>query len=865
MKHAPPKWAERFLVWYCRPDLLEEIQGDVHELHARTAEKNKYKADIAFVWNVLRFFRWKNIRKQKKSYNDNIITIGMFKNIFKVAIRNFMKQPGHSLLSVIGLTVSFLSAFLILLWVTHEFSFDRYHHEPQRIFKILSDVQSNSSIETYDAAAVGMDVSLIPEISEHTPIISGTRWPNEMCFRAKETDECIYMNGIYAKNSVFAILDIPLLHGDQDPIAKEFTLAISEDLAMRLFNTTDAVGKTLKLDTWIDVTITSVFKNIPSNTSFQFDFVMPMGVFQKLRGLSNDQMAAHFTSTLVKTGTDIDAETLTSKLNKSVLTQKLREDNVRYHAFKLTDWRLRSKFENGKSTGGRIQYVTLFIIIAVLVLGMAIINFINLSTARATNRAKEVGIRKATGALRTGLIFQFVSESFVIVFFAFVLAVIAAHVLLPYYNQLIGETLSVQLLSGMVPVYLLIFLILVALAAGLYPAFVMSSFQPAKALKGELTTRNTGAAYMRKILLVTQLSVSIGIIIFSGILFQQLDFIVHKDLGYDRENMVRIEPTYKLLQKYDAFKNDLLKNPQIKNVTASNGNPLSLDGHNTGVRWPGKPEGTTITFQLFGGNYDLPETFGFKLTDGRLFDANKDSLGNEILVTQEAVRIMNMSNPIGEQVTIGDAICVIIGVVKDFHTESLRNEKLPVIIYRQPILNCSAIYVKYQAGSTLSSMQSIQDTYKKMEPAFSIKYWFQDETFDKMYKTEITASRMVVIFTIISLVIAVIGVLGLATYNVVRRKKEIGIKRIFGATVTNILSMLTKEFVIIILTASLLAIPFVWYSSSRWLSGFAYRIEMPWWIYVSAVAGTLILIATIVAIQGFKAAVTNPVKTLRSE
>lgn len=866
MKHSPPRWADRFLAWYCRHDMLEEIQGDVYELYERTATKNKRRANLTFIWNVLRFFRWKNIRKQKPKYNNALITTGMLKNIFKVAIRNFLYQPGHSLLSVFGLTVSFLSAFLIFLWVAHEFSFDRYHDQSQRIFKVLSHVGSNGSYETYDAAAAGMDVSSIPEIIQHAPLIQGNRWPNELCFRVKETDECIYLNGVYSTASLFSILNITIISGERDSIAKPFTIAISEDMARRLFNSTDAIGKTLKIDTWFDVTITSVFKDIPSNSTLPFDFVMPIEVFQKLRGLPTDQLAANFFPTLVKTGVDLHAATLTKKLNEpAVLTERLKTEKVSYSAFPLTDWRLKSKFENGKSTGGRIQYIMLFIIIAILVLAMAIINFINLSTARANNRSKEIGIRKATGALRSGIVFQFIAESFVVVFFAFVLAGVSAQLFLPIFNKLIGETLSVQLFSGMVPVYLIIFLFSVALAAGLYPALVMSSFQPAKALKGELTTRVTGAAYLRKILLVTQLSISIGIIIFSGILFQQLDFIVHKDLGYDRENMIRIEPTYKLLQQYEAFKAELLKNNDIKNVTATNGNPLNLSGHTTGVVWPGKPESTRITFQILGGNHDLAETFGFTLLDGRFFTEKKDTIYSEILVTEEAVKIMGMINPVGEQLKIGDVQCVIIGVLKDFHTESLRNEKLPVIVYQHPILNCSAIYIKYQAGSTPQALAAIQETYKTMEPAFSMKYWFQDETFDTLYKTEIAASRMVVIFTVIALVIAMIGVIGLATYNVIRKKKEIGIKRVFGATVPNILAMLTKEFVIIILIASLLAVPFVWFSANHWLSGFAYRIDMPWWIYIATVTGTLILIAALVGLQGFKAATSNPVKTLRSE
>lgn len=866
MKHTPPKWADRFLVWYCRHDLLEEIQGDVHELYKRTAKESKRKADLTFIWNVLRFFRWKNIRKRKANYNSTLITTGMLKNIFKVALRNFINQPGHSFLSVFGLTVSFLSAFLILLWVTHEFSFDRFHDQPQRIFKIMSHVESNGSFETYDAAAVGMDVSSIPQITYHAPFIHGERWPNELCFRAAETDECIYINGVYSNASLISILNITVLAGEKDSIAQPFTIAISEDMAERLFNSTDVVGKTLKIDSWFDVTVTTVFKDIPSNSSLQFNFVMPVGVFQKLRGMSNDQLNENFYSALIKTNEDMSADALTAKLNTpAVLTERLKTDKVSYSAFPLTEWRLNSKFENGKSTGGRIQYVTLFVVIAILVLAMAIINFINLSTARATNRGKEIGIRKATGALRSGIVLQFIGESFVVVFFAFVLAAVSAQLLLPAFNTLTGETLNVQLFSGMVPVYLAIFLFVVALAAGLYPAIVMSSFQPAKALKGELTMRNSGAKYLRKILLVTQLGVSIGIVIFSGILFQQLDFIVHKDLGYDRENMVRIEPTYKLLKQYEAFKTELLKNHDIKKVTVTNGNPLNLSGHTTGVVWPGKPDDTRVTFQTLGGYFDLPDAFGFTLVDGRLFDVKKDTLRNEILVTEEAVKIMEMNNPVGEHIKIGDAECVIIGVLKDFHTESLRNEKLPVIIYQHPLLNCSAIYVKYQGGSTRQAMAAINETYKKMEPAYSMKYWFQDETFDKMYKTEKTASRMVIIFTLIALVIAVIGVIGLATYNVVRKKKEIGIKRVFGATVPNILTMLSKEFVIILLIASLLAIPFVWFSANHWLSGFAYRIDMPWWIYIATFLGTFFLIVLIVTLQGFKAAVSNPIKTLRSE
>lgn len=865
---TPPKWADRFLEWYCRADLLEEIQGDAYELYDRKSKENKRIADLQFIWNVLRFFRWQNIRKKNTPYSESLISIGMLRNILKVALRNFVKQPGHSTLGVLGLAVSFICAFYVLLWIEHENSFDRFHQEPQRIFKVLSHVEANGVLETYDAAAIGMDVASIPEISEHVPVLNGSRWPHELCFRSNATtDACIYLNGIYSNTSLFTTFNFPILHGEQNPFSKNASIAISEKMAKTLFNETNVVGKTLNIDTWFDVTITAVFSDVPVNSTLQFDFVMPLVIFQKMRGLNDEQMAANFYPAYIKTNTDASAAQLTEKMNAPlVLTERLKNDKVSYSAYPLTDWRLQGKFENGKSVGGRIEYVTLFIILGVLVVVMAVINFINLSTARATNRSKEIGIRKVTGAVRSGIVFQFVSESFIIVLMAFTIALGVTQLTLPFFNTLIGETLGVDLLSGWIPLYLLGFALIVALAAGLYPAFVMSSFQPAVVLKSSTGTSGSGGKQLRKILLVVQLSASIGIVIFSGIVFYQLQFIQSKNLGYDRENMIRIEPTHRLLQHYEPFKAELLSSPAIKGVTASNANPLSLQGHTTGLRWNGQPEDSRVTFQTLGCNYEFIETFGITLLEGRNSLPNqKDSLNIEIIVSEEAVKVMGLTNPIGEILTFGDTPCVIIGVVKDFHTESLRKEKLPVVLYTHPILHCSAIYVKYEAGRVQEAMEAVQAVYKKNEPSFSMKYWFQDDTFNNLYKTEITASRMIVGFTIIALVIAVIGVVGLATYNVVRKRKEIGIKRVFGASITSILTMLSQEFTGIIIIATVLAIPFAWYGATEWLNGFAYHIDMPWWIFLSTFVGISVLTILIICLQGFKAAATNPTQTLRSE
>jgi len=865
-KRYPPRWANRFLEWYCNPPLLDEIQGDAFELYYREAKMSKRKADLKFIWNVFRFLRWRNIRKQKPHYIN--YSTGMLQNIFKVAVRNFFRQPGHSLLNVMGLAVSFLAAFLIGLWVFHETSYDRFHYDPEKIFKVMSHVDGNGAIETYPAARANINLTTISDVTEKAVVISGTRWPNELCFRPDgKTNECIYLFGIFAEQPFFSIFNFPIIKGNKNPLANPTNIAISESMAVKLYGDTDPLGKTLKIDDHFPVTIASIFKDVPSNSSLQFEFVVPTQVFARMRGLSDDYFSKDFQTVYFKTSTDIMSEALTAKLNNpSILTEDLKKDKVSYSAFPFVNERLRGEFTNGKNSGGRIQYVNLFVLIAVLVVAMAVINFINLSTARASNRSKEIGIRKVIGAQRNGVVMQFVGESFLVVVIALVIASLSTQLLLPAFNSLIGETLSVTLLNPSILVWLGAFALVVALAAGLYPAWVMSAFQPAKVLKGNTVTASTGAQHLRKVLLVVQVSVSVGIIIFTGVLFEQLSFIREKNLGLDSQNILHIEPTYKIMQRYDALKAELLTHPQIKSVTATASDPVDLTVQTTGVSWPGMPEGMNAAFKILGANYEVGETFGLQLIDGRFMGAKPgDTLNTEVVVSESALIKMDLKDPIGTHIKIGDSHCVIIGIVKDFHTGSLKQEQLPTIIYAHPILQCSRLYVKYEAGTTQEAIATIQETYKRLEPAFTMKYDFVDEAFDTMYKTENTASSMLVFFTSIALLIAVIGVVGLATYNVLKRKKEIGLKRVFGATVWQILGNLSKEFVLLIAFAALLAIPVAWYGAGQWLSGFAYRINMPWWIFVVTLFGITIITVVLITLQGLKTIRTNPTETLRSE
>ncbi|MBS1556123.1 MAG: ABC transporter permease [Bacteroidetes bacterium] len=861
----PPRWANRLLEWYCRPELLEEIQGDAHELYYREAKTSKRKADWKFIWNVIRFFRWRNIRKRQYQYVN--YSIDMIQNIFKVAFRNFLRHPGHSFLNVIGLGVSFVVALLVGWWALHENSFDRFHENPEQIFEIKSHVNANGTIETYGAARFNINLAALPEVKSKTVLISGTRWPNELCFRPDgKSNECIYLFGIYAEQPFFSIFNFPIVSGNQNPLAEPTHIAISQKMANKLYGDENPIGKIIKIDDHYPVTIASVFKDVPSNSSLQFEFVLPWEVFAKMRGMQPEQFHNQFFPVYFRTSADATVEDLTAKLNSpSILTEDLKKDNVSYSAFALTDARLHGEFKNGKNTSGRIIYVQLFLLVAMLVVAMAVINFVNLTTARASNRAKEIGIRKVTGAQRGSIIFQFMGESFFVVFAAIILAVVTGYLLLPLFNQLVGDTILVTWKKPAVIGYIVLGMLIVAFLAGLYPALVMSRFQAAHVLKGNVVTRSAGAQHLRKILLVVQISFSVGIVIFTGVLFKQLDYIQHKNLGLNKDHIVHIEPTYKLLQKYNTLKAELLKNPQIKSVTATAADPTSINSTTTGVRWPGMTEGMNAPFNVLGATHEVADVFGLNLVDGRFFGENSlDSIHSEVVVSESAVKLMNLDNPLGTLIKIGDVECNIIGVIKDFHSASLKQAQLPIIVYRHPTLQCSRLYVRYE-GETTTAISIINDAYKKAEPAFTMKYGFVDDAFAKMYKTETAASKMLMLFTAIAVIIALVGVIGLATYNVIKRKKEIGIKRVFGASSVQLLGLVSKDFVLLILLASAVGMPVAWYSASEWLSGYAYRIDMPWEIFALGFFAILSVTLCLISLQALKTIRTNPTEVLRSE
>jgi putative ABC transport system permease protein len=795
----------------------------------------------------------------------------MILNYLRIFVRNFKRFPGHSFLTLVGLAIAIACCLLIFLWANHQWSYDKFHSDSDSLYKVITHSNNEGGKQTYFIAGYNMDISGVPEVEAITHISSGSRWPHELCFWPEgERDECVYLNGVYASDNLFQTFSFPISKGDKNPLKDPASIAISENMAKKLYGSDDPIGKTFKIDGHKDVVVASVFRNIPNNSSLKFDFALPMQMLQRQWGINDEQLASNFFEVYIKASIGTNPDLLSEKLNDiQVIGEGNKAYGLNYEAVPFSSWHLKGNYENGLNKGGRIDQIIQFGLIGFLIILVAITNFVNLTTARASLRWKEIGVKKAIGANRMNLIFQFLFESYLMVFLAFVVGIFLTWLVLPAFNQLVDDQLGLrQIIDFRYLIFVLGFLLILTILSGAYPAFILSSLRSAKILKG-LVQVNSGSLNIRKMLISLQLAISIGIILFSSIIYFQLDFMQTKNLGFDRENMIRLEPTFRLLQNFEPFKNELLKYEAIEKVSAADANPLEAGAGTIAVEWPGKSAETQVNFQVIGSQFEFPDLLGLQIMDGRGFLAEKvtkDSMATEAIITESTAKMMGLDQPVGATIKLYDYInCEIVGVVNDFHTNSLKASIDPVIIYRKPIENVTAIYVRYTPGSTVSALDILNTVYSAIEPDYTMKYWFQDDTFNNLYKSEIVVSRLVLIFSIVCFITAIIGVVGLATFNAMRKTKEIGIRRVFGASYGQVLRVMLHEFAFPVLLALAIAIPISWYVGQEWLTGFAYRINMPWHIFGVLLFGLSSLVFLIIWIHAQKTIAANPTQSLRNE
>jgi len=792
----------------------------------------------------------------------------MIKNYLKTAWRNIIRNKAFSFINVMGLALGLACSLLIMLWVQSERSMDGFHANGKYLYQVYErnyyDGKVDAAYSTQGLLAEELK-RVIPEIRYASGFEYAAAPGSQSTFEAGE--KTAKMDGMFVSEDFFKMFSYPLLQGNATTVLKEpGSVAISKHMAEYFFgNAENAINKTIRLENNEDLKVTGVLDNVPANSSQQFDFLRTWSDFVKENnwvhnwGNSDPQ-------TFVQLRPNADAAKVESKIKDFVYRYKEKDKSfVTELALQpYTERYLHSTFKNGYIDGGRIEYVRLFSIIAVFILLIACINFMNLATARSGKRAKEIGIRKVVGALRSTLIAQFVGEAILTTFFSVIIAMVLAALLLPAFNSLTGKHLALPLDKPMFWTAIAGLLAVTGFVAGSYPALFLSSLKPIRVLKGSLKF-NWSAGFFRKALVVFQFTLSIFLIIGTIVVYNQMNYIQTKNLGYDRDNLLYLPIEGDLVKKYELFKQEAINNTDVINVSKMRNSPTAIFHHTGSIEWPGKDPNLSVSFADGVVGYDFVKTMKLQLQTGRDFskDFGTDSIG--FLLNETAVKKIGFQHPIGQTVTWGNHQGKVIGVLKDFHFNSMHEAIEPLIMRLDENWNWGTILVRIRAGRTKEAIADLQKICKELNPKFPFTYQFSDLEYAKLYTSERVVSRLANIFAFLAIFISCLGLFGLATFTAEQRTKEIGVRKVLGASVSNIVALLSTNFLKPIAIAFLIAFPAAWYAMNDWLQHYAYKIDLEWWMFVLAGLLTVCIALITVGYQSIKASIANPVKSLRTE
>lgn len=783
----------------------------------------------------------------------------MLQNYLKTAFRSFKRHKSSFLINVIGLSIGMACSILILLWVLDELNYDRFHADSDQIYQVMEHQSYSGDKMTTQSTPGILSEALKEEVPEFRYISTYT-WNLDYLFTKEE--KSFKENGLYARPDFFHILDINILHGNRDElITNPNSVVITKELAIKYFDTENAVGESIIINGTETHTVTGVFEKLPENSSFRFDFVLPFEDW-----LDNNAWATEWGNngprTISKLYPDVDVAVLNTKI-KDFIKERNEDSNVDLFVYPFADQYLYGQFENGEVAGGRIDYVRLFTVVAIFILLIACINFMNLSTAKATKRAKEVGIRKSIGASKGSLIGQFIGESMIITFFSLLISVFLVELSLPIFNDLTDKAISVHYGE---PSLLLMFIgtaLFTGLVAGSYPAFYLSSFEAVKTLKGSLKISGS-EAFARKGLVVFQFALSVILIISTTIVYQQIQYTQTKNLGYQKENLITFAAEGNIDDQWDVFEDQLLNISGVNSASRASATFMGRNSNTSGLEWPNKAPETHILFENVSSDYNLIETMGFELLAGRTHSEEFGSDSARIVINQTAANIMGMDNPVGEYITLWDSETEIIGLVKDFHFQNLRNEVEP-LFFRLAPENTWRAYVRIQSDDIQNTLAEIEQVYKEFNPDYPFDYEFMDEQYAALYRSEQRIGDLAKYFAIFAVIISCLGLFGLSAFTAEQRAKEIGVRKVLGASVQNLVLHLTKDFTKLVLIAILIAIPVSWWMMDQWLSDFAYNAGLNWWVFAASGVLAVIIAWLTVSWQSIKAALVNPVQSLKSE
>lgn len=857
-----------------------DIMSDMWQKNTPNSRKDKKEVEDAFDRHLRRMAKknvatdaqqppalqrstqtpWQNPPKKMKlfaAFNSN----GMLNNYFKVTRRNLIRNKTFSLINITGLAIGMASAMLILLWIQHQLSVDQFHTKKERIYQVYNRGVFNGQVECWGATPHIM----APTLESEFPQVEATarlNWVGAFVFSVG--DKHLETSGFITDPGFFTLFDFPLVQGDpKTALSSVHSIVLTEKSAKRLFGDANALGKMIKVDSNALFTVTGVMKNLPSNTQFNFEYLIPWS-YTKEVGWDNTNWDNNSIRTFVLLKPGVSEQTA-NNLFRNI--SKSHQQDVKNEVFvhPMAKWYLWSDFKNGESTGGNIETVKLFGFIAGFILLIACINYMNLSTARSVKRAKEVGIRKVVGAGKASLIWQFLGESILISLLAGILALIIVQPALRGFGKLVDTDLSIPYTSGNFWLAALGFVLLTGIIAGSYPAFYLSAFKPISVLKGTFKIVHA-LVTPRKVLVVVQFSFAIILIICTIVIYRQINYTQKRDSGYSRNDLAFVYIKGDIKKHYAIIRDELINSGAVTGVTRTNSPITYIWSSSDDYEWKGKDPGSRQGFVVFNADKDFTETMGLKLIAGRDFDTDLyPSDSSAILVTESAAKMMGFTNPVGQTVKDSEMSLHIVGVVKDFIPGSPFDRMDPIIIHGFRPWYGALTFKFNKDNSTKENLAKIGAIFKKYNPDYPFEYYFVDKAYSEKFEYAENVGTLSSLFAGLTIFISCLGLFALAAYMAENRIKEIGVRKVLGASVTAITTLLSKDFLKLILISFAIASPLAWWAMDSWLQNYAYRVSISWWVFVlTGVISMLIAIGTI-SYQSIKAALANPIKALRAE
>lgn len=875
-KNTPPEWIDALLEWYCSARYIEEVQGDLHEWFTRRVDRQgTKKARLFYLLDVIRFCKSYRL-KSYDEFTQNSNNAAMLKNYLKTSWRALAKNKAFTMINILGLTIGMVAFMLISFYVENEYDYDQFHTQKENIYRLKQNRYNKGELTTeWAAGCTGVGLALINNFPEVKEFVRITKSSAMIAYEDKVFKED---HAYYTNSAFFKVFTVPILKGDTSVLSKAYNMMISESTAKKYFGDEDPIGKTFRHNGARDYNIAGVYEDIPTNSHMSADMLFSFETYVDLVGDEDARTQwnwdGFYTYLLLEDGTDYkDFEAKIPDFVQKEIGEQLKRDNadLKFLLQPITSIHLNSDYMMEFKPNGNGEATSFLFIVGIFIIFIAWVNYVNLSTAKSVERAREVGVRKVMGSLKYQLVKQFLVESALVNFIAISVATLVVYLALPAFSQLSGRSMVLDF--GSQTFWMMSFGLFTvgSLLSGAYPAFVLSSFAPVSILSGKLSTSTRGSL-LRKGLVTFQFISSLVLIVGTYVVYSQLDYMKSQDIGVDINQTLVVRGPGAVDSLYDnslnVFKEQLTKESDIIGVTASTAVPGEQPGWNAGgIRLLSQTDAEANQYRVIGMDANFIESYKLGLLEGRSFDEGRSTEEESVIFNESAVKLIGFSNiedALNQQIQFWGDTFNIVGVVKDYHQESLKKSFEPLIFRYIP--NAQNFYsVKVQTSDMSYTIDKIEQEYKAVFAGNPFEFFFLDDHFNQQYKSEMQFGKVFGIFASLAILIACLGLFGLTSYMTVLRTKEIGVRKVLGATLFSVMTLLSKDFAKLMLLAVLISTPLVWYIMKNWLTSFAYQIDLAWWIFVVPSLALILILLVTVSIQTIKAGLSNPVDALRHE